>query len=229
MTLPFLLSVPHAGLTVPTEVEDICVLSKEDITKDGDEGAAEIYLPLEKHVSALVTTDIARAILDMNRGEYDRRKDGIIKTHTCWDVPVYREPPAEDIIIPLIKKYYRPYHSSLSNLAEGVKLGIDCHTMAEIGPPVGPDQNNVRPHICISNAKTTCPQEWMEILAESLEQVFRTKISINYPFKGGFIVRFHFREIPWVQIELSRASFLSLDEKRDRLLEALFLWNKKLF
>ena len=74
MKLPFLLSVPHAGLTVPTEVEEICILSEEDIIKDGDEGAAQIYLPLENHVSALVTTDIARAILDMNRSQEDRRK-----------------------------------------------------------------------------------------------------------------------------------------------------------
>lgn len=225
MTLPFLLSVPHAGLTVPGEIEDICILKQEDIIEDGDEGAAEIYLPLEKNVSALVTTDIARAFIDMNRGENDKRKDGIIKTHTCWDVPIYSEPPSEDRLLSLIKKYYRPYHSRLSNLAVDVKLGVDCHTMAEVGPPVGPDSGNKRPHICISNAETTCPQEWMETLAECLELSFSTKVSINNPFKGGYIIRFHSQELPWVQIELSRSDFLSSDEKKERLLDALLRWN----
>ena len=53
MTLPFLLSVPHAGLTIPSEVEDICLLNQQDIIEDGDSGAAEIYLPLQRHVAAL--------------------------------------------------------------------------------------------------------------------------------------------------------------------------------
>ena len=93
MTLPLLLSVPHAGLTIPPEVENLCVLTKKEIIEDGDEGAARIYLPLQKEVYSLVTTDVARAIVDMNRAEEDKSKDGIVKTHTCWDVPVYREFP----------------------------------------------------------------------------------------------------------------------------------------
>lgn len=228
MTLPFLLSVPHAGLLIPDEVRNICVLKEEDIIKDGDEGAAEIYLPLERHVSALVTTDIARAIVDMNRGEDDRRKDGILKTHTCWNVPVYKRAPSEEITSLLIRNYYRPFHSRLSDCAKGLKLGIDCHTMAETGPPIGPDFGKKRPHICISNAEVTFPQEWMETLAGSLEKTFSTRVSINYPFKGGYIIRFHSKEIPWVQIELSRADFLSLDEKQERLIEAFSILNDKM-
>jgi len=76
VTLPLLLSIPHAGLLIPTEVKDSCILSMEDIIEDSDEGAAEIYLPLQKEVSALVTTDVARAVLDINRAEDDRGKDG---------------------------------------------------------------------------------------------------------------------------------------------------------
>ena len=75
MTLPLLLSVPHAGLVIPPEVQDLCALRKEEIIEDGDEGAAEIFLPLQREVSAMVTTLVARAILDMNRAEEDRGKD----------------------------------------------------------------------------------------------------------------------------------------------------------
>ena len=69
---------------IPPEVEDLCVLGEKEVAEDGDEGAGEIYLPLQKEVSALVTTVVARAIVDMNRAEGDRGKDGIIKT------PFYR-------------------------------------------------------------------------------------------------------------------------------------------
>ena len=97
MSEPLLLSVPHAGLTIPSEVANLCLLTKNEIIEDGDEGAAEIYLPLENEVSALVTTVVARAIVDMNRAEDDRGKDGVVKTHTCWDVQIYSEPPSEAI------------------------------------------------------------------------------------------------------------------------------------
>ena len=224
MTLPLLLSIPHAGLLIPTEVKDSCILSMEDIIEDSDEGAAEIYLPLQKEVSALVTTDVARAVLDINRAEDDRGKDGVVKPHTCWEIPVYREFPSEEVIRTLVKNYYRPYHTNLTSYAKTVKLGVDCHTMAAQGPPVGPDPGIERPAICISNADFTCPQEWMVFLARCFERVFETEVSIHRPFKGGYIIRSHASELPWIQIELSRAQFFTNEEKSSRVIEVLDNW-----
>lgn len=228
MTLPLLVSVPHSGLRVPDEVEDLCVLSEKDIIRDSDEGAAEIYLPLKQEAAALVTTDVARAILDMNRSEDDRRKDGIVKTNTCWDVMVYREFPSEKVIKALIENYYKPYHSDLSRLAKGVKLGLDCHTMAAEGPPVGPDPGAKRPHICLSNADGTCDQGWIELFSESLEKAFETRVSINHPFKGGHIIRAHAEELPWMQLELSREPFMTNQEKSRCVLKAMEDWCHKM-
>jgi len=227
MTLPFLLSVPHAGLKVPSEVKDICRLDQQDIIEDGDSGAAEIYLPLEKHVAALVSSPIARAIVDMNRSEDDRRKDGVIKSHTCWEVPVYKRPPTEETIGILIEKYHRPYHQKISRHSIEIYLGIDCHTMAEMGPPVGPDSGLKRPRICLSNGDGTCPQGWIESLAQCFSDIYKTAVSINHPFQGGYTIRSHGKEIPWIQIELSREKILSLEEKSFRLLEGLTAWHEK--
>jgi N-formylglutamate amidohydrolase len=224
MTLPLLLSVPHAGLLVPHEVKELVILTEQEIVEDGDEGAAEIYWPLEKEVAAFVTTKVARAIVDLNRAEDDRRQDGIIKTHTCWDVPVYRDFPSEDLIEILLDKYYRPYHAKLGKIPEGIKLGVDCHTMAAEGPPVGPDPGATRPAICLSNADGTCPQEWLESLAECFSNAFEAEASINHPFKGGYIIRAHAKVLPWVQLELSRAPFLTSPEKSERFLESLRQW-----
>ena len=103
-------------------------------------------------------------------------------------------------------------------------LGIDCHTMAAKGPPIGPDPGKERPLVCLSNADGTCPQSWMESLARYLEQVFETEISINFPFTGGYIIRSHAAELPWVQIEFSRTPIFSTVEKQRRLLAALEKW-----
>ena len=227
MTLPFLLSVPHAGLRIPDEVKALCILGKQDIFRDGDEGAAEIYLLLRSEVAAMVSTDIARAIVDMNRREDDWSRDGVVKTYTCWDVPVYREPLPERIAQLLIQRYHRPYHAELTRLAPGIMLGVDCHTMATHGPPTGPDPGVERPQICLSIADGTCPEGWFLSLAESLKKTFETSVSLNHPFKGGYIIRSHAVELPWVQIELSRSTRLSNDEKRDRILTSLSDWYKR--
>ena len=224
MKLPVLLSVPHAGWKVPTEVHNICRLTKKDILEDGDGGAAEIYYPLEREVAAFVTTDIARAIVDLNRAQDDFHKDGVVKTHTCWDVPVYKRPPSDKLVGDLLRKYYRPYHIQLTHYAERVKLGIDCHTMAAVGPPVGPDPGQERPALCLSNSDFTCPRDWIESLAECLGYAIGHPVAINQPFKGGYIVRSHANEGPWLQLEFSRAPFLTLEEKSEKLLAALKEW-----
>ena len=135
MSLPILISVPHAGLRVPHEIGDTCCLTPREIAEDGDGGASEIYA-IESDVAHFVTTDIARAIIDLNRSKEDRRKDGVVKTHTCWDVVVYSRFPSEDLIDTLLAAYYEPYHDRLTQLADrAIRLAVDCHTMAAIGPP----------------------------------------------------------------------------------------------
>lgn len=224
MTLPLLISLPHAGTHVPEEVSSYCRLSRQEVVEDGDEGAAEIY-SIGSEVQEFVTTEVARAVVDMNRAEDDRRADGVVKTHTCWGVPVYREFPPVEIIESLIAKYHRRYHAELTRLAtRRVRLGVDCHTMAKTAPPIAPDPGSERPVVCLSNADGTCSKEDFELLADCLTASFGSAVSRNDPFQGGYIVRSHAAEMPWVQLELTRAHVISNKEKRRCVLEALRAW-----
>ena len=224
MKLPIALSVPHAGLSVPEELAGNCLLTEQEIVADGDEGSRAIY-QLADEVRVFVTTEIARAVLDMNRARDDRRKDGVVKTHTCWDVPIWREPLTEPQVQTLFSAHHTPYHGALTRAAgSGVILGVDCHTMASEGPPVGPDPGRVRPSACLSNGDGTCPREWIEALAGFLETTLQAEVRINDPFRGGHITRTHAAEMPWVQLELSRGPFLPLRDKRNAVLTALRRW-----
>lgn len=225
MKLPLIISVPHAGLTVPQEVQDYCALTSEQILADSDEGAAQIY-DLKSEVAAYITTDIARAIVDMNRAEDDRGRDGIVKTHTSYNVRVYHQPIPEDLVEILLGRYYHPYHQRLSELAADARLGIDCHTMAAVGPPCSKDSGHERPNICLSDAQGSCPQDWFDKIIHCFEESFNCEISVNHPFKGGYIIRSHSSELPWVQVELSRAPFLTIPAKRECVLRALTLFSR---
>lgn len=225
-TMPLLISVPHAGTRIPYEVLELNRLSRRQIVSDGDAGAATIYGPLKNHVRHFVAADVARAYVDLNREETDIRKDGVVKTHTCWDEPVYSSPLSPERVRTLIRKYHRPYHQKLETLARGgVIMGIDCHTMAETGPPVGPDSGMRRPHVCIGDTGgTSCPGPWTELLAKCLKRSFEGEVRINSPFGGGWVTRRHQQSLPWIQVELSRAPFASESEKGLRMLKALRLF-----
>ena len=93
--------------------------------------------------------------------------------------------------------------------------------MAAKGPPIGPGAGVERPRVCLSNADTACPNDWLQTVAECFEQAFDCPIAVNDPFKGGYIIRAHAPELPWIQLELSRAPFLPATEKRHRVLRAL--------
>lgn len=223
MKLPLLVSVPHAGTQIPEEIQSLNVLTPEQIIADGDVGAKEIY-QMKEDVAAFVTTGIARAFVDVNRSPDDFSKDGVVKTHTCWDVPVYKEPPDRKLIESLLQRYYEPYHLQLSELARnGYFAGIDCHTMAETAPPVAPDPGQKRPLVCISYLE----EVWEQPVIDKLFQCFKNQfddVKLNDPFKGGFIIRRHSSELPWIQIELSRTDQLSSLIKRDKVLSALSDW-----
>ncbi|MYB04443.1 MAG: N-formylglutamate amidohydrolase [Acidimicrobiaceae bacterium] len=226
--LPLLVSVPHAGLRVPAEVAPLCALTAAEIAEDGDGGAAEIY-SLEAEVGACVTTDVARVAVDVNRSRDDIGPDGAVKTHTCWNVPVWRRPLSQAEIEGLLDAYHRPYHARLTELGRSGDwvLGVDCHTMAATGPPLGPDPGAERPWVCLSHGDGTCPPEWIDSLQECFRRHLDGPVKVNDPFRGGYITCFHAAEMPWIQIELSRAPYLPDDGKRQVVLAALRDWTQR--
>lgn len=224
MSLPLLISVPHAGEQIPKEAKDLCILTHEEIIADGDEEAGKIY-DFQAEVDLYLTTDIARAIIDLNREPDDFRADGVIKTHTCWNNKVYSTFPSADLQQLLLNKYYYPYHQRLQDFAESdVILGVDCHTMAEFGPPVGPDAGSLRPLVCLSNGNGTCPQPWFELMLSCFQGEFGESVKTNDPFKGGYITRHHSSKLPWMQLEISRSNDLSIAKKRERVLKCFRKW-----
>ncbi len=226
MKLPLLISVPHSGLALPRELEDLSILSVAEIVRDGDEQAAEIYGFLSELVSHFVDAEVARAFVDLNRSPEDFRKDGVVKTHTCWDVPVYEESLPEAIVETLLARYYEPYHQRLREIALSRRpelcLAVDCHTMAEFGPPIGPDQGVERPMVCLGSGDGACPPSWVERLKACFVSAFPgERVTVDDPFAGGYITRSHGREMPWVQLELSRTLRLPVERKRERVASAL--------
>ena len=132
MPLPILLSIPHGGSDTPPEVADRVVANPKDVFEDGDAFTREIY-DLAERVVHVQSARIARAFVDLNRKEEDRppaNPDGVVKTATCFDRPVYSEPLDDEAIELLLARYHRPYHARLEDAARNTAavLGLDCHS-----------------------------------------------------------------------------------------------------
>ncbi len=218
--LPILISIPHGGDLVPSEVIDKVCLSSKDLFEDSDSFTREIY-GIKENVMALVETKIARAIIDLNRDVLDRppkNPDGIIKTRTCHGKAIYRydDFPGEPLIKKLIQGYYHVYHQKIVDLLAkqpGLQLALDCHSMEAIGPEISPDRGQERPMICLGNNHgESCPNEWAEKLAECFRESFQlgeNEVTINQPFAGGFITKkYGNAPLPWIQIEMNRSLYL---------------------
>ncbi len=224
--LPLLISVPHAGLTVPPAIARFCLLTPAQILEESDGGAKTIY-GFADQVRGYLSTEIARIIVDLNRAPQDRRPHGVVKQRTFHDEPVYRRKLPDGLVKRLLKDHYYPYHRRLGAMIArgGFLLGVDCHTMAGIGPALAPDPGQKRPWVCLSNAHGgSCPTAWFDGLAGALASCFDGNVALNQPYAGGYITCHYGQFMPWVQIELSREPFMSDAEKGEKVLAGLRLW-----
>jgi formiminoglutamase len=237
MKLPILVSVPHGGWKVAEEIRDIWALSKKDAFHDGDPLTNRIY-DFHERVEFQITMEYYRAVVDLNRAPDDiapENPDGVVKSHTCWNVPVYKPGtlPDDELKKILLDNYYFPYHKKLEEQVSNpnIKLIVDCHSMAAISPPIEEDAGTVRPLVCLGNLgdengeiepvfnRVTCDPELIRFMAEAFRLAFQHEdlevdppavAAMNVPFNGGYITRsYGGAGVPLVQIEMSRALYIN--------------------
>lgn len=235
--LPFLISVPHGGIEVPPKFRNLCKLDLPAILEDGDTWSIFLY-SLENRVQSYHRFRYARAVLDLNRAPGDQppqNPDGVVKTVTVSGKQIWDNPGGlvEEDINYLIENYYQPYYQSLAAASEleGVKLGLDCHTMLTEAPVNSFAPGQRRPLVCLSNRgdyngeeagePLTAPPVLIRSLAEALEKRLTLQaeranlpaVLINQPFRGGYITKKHGStgKIPWIQVEFNRCLYIDTD------------------
>ena len=236
MRAPLLISVPHGGGRVSEELEGIWALAERDAFHDGDPFTTQIY-DFADRVSVQLVMEYYRAVIDLNRAPDDiapQNPDGVVKSHTCYDVEVYRPGclPDEGLKQILLERHYHPYHRALGEAIarDDVRLGVDCHSMAAVSPPIEKDAGTPRPLICLGNLgdatgevcepfnRITCPAEMIRFVADEFTRAFRHEdvdlevpavATANVPFSGGYITQtIGGGSTPFFQVEMSRALYL---------------------
>jgi len=217
--LPILLSIPHAGTRIPPEMDGRVQLNPLQLLYASDAFTDQIY-DLEGDVAAVVKTDIARACVDVNRSPLTRTPavlDGIVKRVTANNRPVYHDAhePGEGLTNTLISRYADAYHAELTQtLANpGLKLALDCHSMARSGLARQRDHGQPRPTFCLSTRfGVTAPDALLHALGDALRDSFglpEREIGYHRPFAGGYITATYGRgALPWIQVEMNRQIYM---------------------
>jgi len=252
--LPVLISIPHGGLDIPSELVEKTALNRRDIFEDGDALTPALY-DLGDRVEVVVTASVARAFVDLNRSPEDRppaNPDGVVKTRTVYGQQIYQSKMGleDSLIQSLLDRYYHPYHDCLETRSKqgGLALGLDCHSMLPHAPPGSLDAGTRRPMICLSNRggadgnadpdfpKLSCGSESVRRLADCFQisfNVSKTDVQINHPFHGGFITARHgLNPVPFIQVEINRALYLTrpwFDKQRLQVDPKRISWLRECF
>ncbi len=239
--LPFLLAIVHGGSTLPRELAPRLAVSPGAVFYDSSPWTREVF-SMGEQVQGRQEVDISRLVVDLdvdprNKNGVKPIDGGIIKTLTRYNKPVWLEgqEPNEEERSRLIDRYHHNWHEILSRISSrgGVRMGIDCHSMAPIGAPLDADAGCLRPMFCVGNLgdengqgeKISCDPAFVQAFADCLRQEFQDVelpegvelVSVNKPLSGGYLLYHHGVELgntPWILFAFNRR-LLVPDESPD--------------
>lgn len=236
--LPIAIVLPHSSLAIPAELTDSIALTADQIFNESD-AYTELIYDFRERVLHWLEFPYARSIIDVNRPTGAHKLvsegDGVIKHSTSYGASVFKPGKEPDAKLEnhLIEKYWKSWHQKMAEIVadERVKLVLDCHSMAAVGPPNTSFSapSSVRPRVSASNFGDSegnqeidgfpisaspeltrfAGEKFGEALADIPELAPTTPVAINLPFQGGYQILEHgHTKQPWIMIELSRAMYI---------------------
>lgn len=205
--IPFLVTIPHSGETIPPQAEWLRGLPEEVLMCDVDRYVDRLYEPALKQLNVpFVKTEWHRYAGDLNRladdvdstsvighpnkpGTFSR---GFLWTITTTETPLMKAPIAAEKHQELVKLILEPFHASVRKLYEKFRdegarrvYHLDAHSMPSVGTRQHKDPGERRADIVISDSlgKSCSPPYRDLVIAAYVTAGF--KVGYNWPYVGG--------------------------------------------
>jgi N-formylglutamate deformylase len=225
---PVLIIIPHGGYRIPEEFTDCTSITELDIIMSADAGANELFD--SPHAAAAIQCSTSRLFTDIDRDPTSfppKNDNGVIKKQTFLGDDIFAEGLFPDYIAitGILKRYYFPTHETIRKIIDTgeIKLILECHTVAAVGPRWADDRDTPRPLVSIQNICEIHDENiesCSESMASAMLAAFKKNLSaephalhdpfilskkpINGTLSGEFC-----RNIPYMRINLSRSLFLT--------------------
>lgn len=223
--IPVIVSIPHSGTYIPKVMKEKLI---DDIAlANMDWYLPELYLFLKDMGFTTIINNISRYVIDPNREILDNYNDSYTKsyiyTKTTFGNEMYKKSINKEEIEYRIGEYYKPFHNAIKQAIKD-KLDIfdkvyllDLHSFGK----------ELDENIVLGNRNGENSSEQFTNLIKTTLENYGFKISINYPYSGGFITRKYVKKnVETLQIELSYKTYI---ENRVFLNEEFPNINRSLF
>lgn len=237
LSVPVLLSVPHAGREYPSEIFDALRLPPAALVRLEDRYADLLTRRCVQLGYPVIMAHRARAWIDLNRDEQDidaemvqgaLRADypapgvkqrgglGLIPRRLSHDGDLWNRQFTLDEVQRRISSFHQPYHQAIADVLErmrqrfGVAILLDLHSM----PPIRSAMSAQPPQFVIGDrfGKSAAAQYAELLMARLHAQGFSA--ALNHPYAGEYILRRHARpraNIHAIQLEVDRSLYLDPD------------------
>lgn len=251
---PLLISAPHAGCFIPSDIAAKMTHTGQD-SVDSDWHVHKLYGFAEGMGASILSATHSRYVVDLNRPHDDQNlypgqdTTGLAPIDSFAKDDLYIDqnslPDAEETAA-RVKEYWRPYHEKLRNTLEEIKqkhgyaLLWDAHSIRSEVPRFF---EGTLPDMNLGTANgTSCSQELANNLLQVANEQDRYSYVLNGRFKGGHITRFYgdpSNNIHAVQLEQSQITYMNeeapfnlIDEKVEactpllkRFIETMLAYN----
>jgi N-formylglutamate deformylase len=218
---PLVISIPHAGVDIPGEIE-IRLVSPWLARKDTDWWVDRLYERAGINDLTMVQTAISRTVVDVNRDPSGgslypgQTTTGLCPSTTFDGEPLYQSggAPGTDEIERRKARWFVPYHEALSaelgrlRGLHGQVVLYDCHSIRSSIPRLF---EGMLPHFNIgTNGGASCAPELTAAVEAACAATSFSHVT-NGRFRGGYITREHGNPqagVHAIQMELACRSYL---------------------
>lgn len=221
-TKPLLVSIPHAGTMIPSEIEARLSDAGRAVA-DTDWHVHTLYDFAAGLGASVLIAQYSRYVIDLNRPPDDeslypgQTTTGLVPVDTFDGEPIYRDDIDPDVseVMGRVEGYWKPYHNALAGelerlrRAHGHAVLWDAHSIRSHVPRLFdgqlPDFNFG------DNGGRSCDPSLTAAVVAAAAGAAGYSHVVNGRFKGGFITRNYgdpANGVHAIQLELSQATYM---------------------
>jgi N-formylglutamate deformylase len=217
--VPLVVSIPHTGTWLPESVRASLASPEMAALPMTDWHLDRLYDFLPELGATTLYATVSRFVVDLNRPPEARPlypgrfETGLVPLETFQGEPVFRAPPDAAEIDARRRAWHAPYHGRLQALLDETKARfsrvvlVDAHSVASTPNRL---HGALQEEIFLGDRDGASCGSWLRDLLRTGFEAEGRSVSVNVPYKGGYITDHYGRQdgVEAIQIEMAQRVYM---------------------